>query len=255
MASDQRHEGGYDANDFERLSVVEQRSFWFRARNGLIVDLVSSLVAPGSTFLEVGCGTGFVAKALVERCRLKLTGIDVFEEGLKYARQRVPAATFRQVNLLDPEVGSNFDAAGAFDVVEHIPDDLAALAALRNTVRPGGYVFITVPQHAWLWSAFDDAARHVRRYSRRLLVARVRSAGLQPVVTTSFVSSLLPLMAIARLRNRRLSPGYDPVQEFKLPRYLDQALERCLNIERFAIRHRLSLPAGGSLVVVANRPF
>lgn len=59
-----------------------------------------------------------------------------------------------------------FDLIGAFDVIEHIEEDEAALAAIHRALAPGGVAIIAVPQHPWLWSEADDVAHHARRYSR-----------------------------------------------------------------------------------------
>jgi hypothetical protein len=110
-----------------------------------------------------------------------------------------------------------------------------------------------VPQHRWLWSADDDYARHCRRYDRRDLVAKLERAGLRVVRTTSFVSLLLPAMAVSRRRRRDAGAAYDPQAEHRQGRVVSSVLERVLDAERVAIERGVSFPAGGSLVVVARR--
>jgi SAM-dependent methyltransferase len=245
--------GGYDTDLFDRLAALEERSFWFRARNRLIVELVSDVASPGDRFLEIGCGTGYVLQALVHACGLRATGGDLFAEGLEHARRRVPEAELSQIDARAMAYEQEFDLVGAFDVLEHIDDDLGVLRALRRAVRPGGFVLLTVPQHRWLWSAADAHARHLRRYARAELLERVRRAGLTPVRVTSFVTSLLPLMALSRWRQRHLRREYDPAAELLLPAPVDRLFERALGLERRLIRRGVDLPVGGSLVLVARR--
>jgi SAM-dependent methyltransferase len=244
---------GFDPELFARLAEVEDRSFWFRARNRLIVQLVSELADPGASFLEIGCGTGYVLQALVRECGLRATGSDPFETALDYARERVPEASFTELDARAMPYEQSFDLAGAFDVLEHIDDDLSVLHGLYRAIRPGGHVILTVPQHPALWSAADIYAHHVRRYRRRELVDRVRSSGLAPVRITSFVTSLLPLMAISRWRVRRDPRAYDPVADLVLPRPVNRAFEGILDVERKLIGRGIDLPVGGSLVLVARR--
>jgi hypothetical protein len=98
----------------------------------------------------------------------------------------------------------------------------------------------------------DDVAHHVRRYTRRELVAKVRAAGFRIERATSFVSSLLPAMVASRAA-RRLSPRpYDPVAELR-PGALNGVFERILDGERRLIERGVSLPAGGSLLVVGRK--
>jgi 2-polyprenyl-3-methyl-5-hydroxy-6-metoxy-1,4-benzoquinol methylase len=245
--------GGYDPGFFERLAAVEPRSFWFRERNRLIVRLVSELMRPGERFLEVGCGTGLVLSALSRECGLRVTGGELFSEALEHASRRVPEARLELVDATRMAYAQAFDGVGAFDVLEHIPDDLAAIRGLGRAVRVGGHVFIAVPQHRWLWSAFDDHSRHVRRYRRAELAAKVRQAGLTPIRATSFVTSLLPLMALSRWRRRTLRSDYDPISDLAPPAAVDRVLAVALRLEVALIGRGFDLPVGGSLVLVARR--
>lgn len=159
--------GGYDAELFGRLADLEDRSYWFRVRNRLVVDLVQSYTVPGDRVLEVGCGTGYVLQALSRDCGLAVTGSELLSAALGYARARVPEASVVQLDAREMPFDAEFDLVGAFDVLEHIDDHLGALRGMRRAVRPGGCVVLTVPQHEWLWSSVDEQAHHVRRYGRR----------------------------------------------------------------------------------------
>ena len=81
---------------------------------------------------------------------MKLLGRDYLEEGLVYARQRVPTAGFTQMDARCMPYESDFDAIGAFDLLEHIANDDDVLQQIYNALEPGGFLFITVPQHRWL---------------------------------------------------------------------------------------------------------
>jgi SAM-dependent methyltransferase len=247
--------GGYDAELFDRLVALEDASFWFRARNRLIVQLARERVAPGQRMLEIGCGTGYVLRALARDCGLRVTGAELHASGLAHARRRVPEADFAALDARAMPYEQAFDAAGAFDVLEHIDDDVGALRGLHRALRPGGHLLVTVPQHPWLWSEEDVRARHVRRYTRRLLVAHVERAGFAVVRVTSFVTAPLPLMALSRLRGRRREARRerDPLAQLVPPRPLNALLELLLDGERALIRRGVSLPAGGSLALVARR--
>jgi hypothetical protein len=122
-----------------------------------------------------------------------------------------------------------------------------------KATRQGGGVIVSVPQHPWLWSAGDDYAHHKRRYRRRELTSKLVAAGFDVVRVTSFVTTLLPLMALSRSRQRD-ARTYDPKAEYRAPRVIDRALESALEAERWFIARGASLPAGGSLVAVARRP-
>ena len=254
LADSPHGEGGFEPEAFESLARLEESSFWFRARNELILWALRTYAPQARSFLEVGCGTGFVLRAVGQRLpELRLTGSELFTAGLEHAARRVPGADLLQMDARRIPFEEQFDAIGAFDVLEHVERDRKALAECRRALNPGGALLVTVPQHPWLWSSADDYAHHVRRYTRPELVAKLTGAGLEPVMVTSFVTLLLPLMALSRLAERRARPPYDPVAEHERSSRLRRPLEATMRIESALIRRGVSLAAGGSLLAVAVR--
>jgi SAM-dependent methyltransferase len=240
----------YPAQCHEFFTAVQDESFWFKARNRLIVDLLRRHAGDLQSLIEVGCGTGFVLQAIHEAFPVaRLFGLEPQAEGLAAAARRLSSAIeLREGDIQHLDGAEAFDAVCAFDVLEHIDDDRAALAALTRVTRPGGFVFLTVPQHPWLWGAADELAQHRRRYRRRELEDIVAAAGLDVILSTSFVFVLLPAMfATRRLRLAR------PDQEQQLPRALGAVFERILDGERWLISAGCRLPIGGMRVVVARR--
>lgn len=245
---------GYDPAHFAELAGLESRNFWFRARNRLIVWALGRYFPGAKRFLEAGCGTGFVLSGLAAAFpALDLTGSEVAAEGLAFAAGRAPRAQLIQMDARRIPFREEFDVAGAFDVIEHIGDDGAVLRALRDALVPGGGLLLTVPQHPFLWSAYDARSRHVRRYRAAELRGKVLEAGLEIVKMTSFVTLLLPLMIVSRLLQRAPGADYDPLAELRIAPWLNWTLEQALDFERLLIRSGAALPAGGSLLVVARR--
>jgi SAM-dependent methyltransferase len=149
----------------------------------------------------------------------------------------------------------DFDAIGAFDVLEHIEDDAAVLAQAQAALKPGGLLLLTVPQHAWLWSPLDDSAHHVRRYDKKDLHAKLRAAGFQLLRSTSFVTALLPFMLLSRLAARRHAQAQgDGLPEVDLPRWLNTVFAGIMRVETTALGWGLNLPWGGSRLVAARKP-
>jgi SAM-dependent methyltransferase len=251
--NDTRTSEGFDEQSFHHLPEAEERSFWFRSRNELIVWALKRHFADARSMLEVGCGTGFVL-AGVRRAfpEMRLVGAELFETGLEVAARRVPDAELLQMDARAIPFRSEFDVVGAFDVLEHIEEDEQALAQIRDALRPHGGLLITVPQHPRLWSVVDEYSHHVRRYRRKELIGKVRRAGFDVLRWTSFVSLLLPVMALSRARLRR-QEEFDPLAEYGAPPFVDSAFGWVLGAERALIRAGLPLPAGGSLFVVARR--
>lgn len=248
-------ESGYDPTHYSALAGLESRNFWFRARNRLIVWALGRYFPGARRFLEAGCGTGFVLSGITAAFpALEMTGSEVAAEGLGFAARRAPAARLIQMDARRIPFRGEFDAAGAFDVIEHIEDDRAVLRALREALVPGGGLLLTVPQHPFLWSEYDVRARHVRRYRAADLCAKLTEAGFEIVKMTSFVTLLLPLMIASRFMQRAPGADYDPLAELRIAPWLNWTLEQALDLERLLIRAGINFPVGGSLLVVAKRP-
>lgn len=245
---------GYEATAFDQLAPLEANNFWFRSRNQLIIWSLGRYFRGIDTFLEIGCGTGYVLSGLEHAFPdLRLSGSEILSNGLNYAKNRISSCDFFQMDARNIPFEDEFDVIGAFDVLEHIAEDERVLSEMYRAVMPGGGVILTVPQHAFLWSQADERACHVRRYSVMDLIQKVQQAGFSVTRVTSFVSLLLPLMTLSRFRQRNPKKEYDPLAELKIAGLINWILGKTLDLERVLIRGGLSLPAGGSLLVIAHK--
>jgi SAM-dependent methyltransferase len=245
---------GFESDYFGRLADLEAGSFWFRSRNRLLCWALKRYFPDAKSFFEIGCGTGFVLTGIRrELPRLNLAGSEVFSKGLSFAAERLPGVDLFQMDARRIPFVNEFDVIGAFDVLEHIFDDELVLSQMHQAVRKGGGILVTVPQHSFLWSEVDEYSRHVRRYSVSELKAKVRRAGFKILRTTSFVSLLLPLMLMVRLKRRSSNKRFDPTAEFQLSAPANFVLKRAMDVERAMIRLGVSFPAGGSLLLAATR--
>jgi len=256
--------GGYDPVFFDELARVEDRHFWFRARNRLIFELarrMSSSFATCNRILEVGCGTGNVLRVLEKACpQCLVVGVELWADGLTHARSRSCAALV-QADIRNLPFGKRFGLVGLFDVLEHIPDDGETLAALWKCLAPGGWLLLTVPAHQSLWSYFDEAAHHCRRYSPRDLRNKVEKANFQVEFLSPFMACIFPLVWIYRkARRHRPDAGRDIAaeetrDEFRIVPLVNPILTALLTLEARWVGRGGRLPIGTSLVVVARKPL
>jgi SAM-dependent methyltransferase len=245
---------GFEANYFAMLANMEAGSFWFRGRNRLLIWALERYFPEAKNFMEIGCGTGFVLSGVKEtRPGLTLFGSEIFSAGLTFAAQRLPEVELFQMDARRIPFREEFDIIGAFDVLEHIREDEEVLSQMHQATRKGGGILVTVPHHPFLWSQVDDLSRHARRYKTRELKVKVERAGFKIVRLTSFVSLLLPLLALSRFKQRFDRKEFDPTSEFNISTFMNTTLERILDAERSLIRAGVSFPAGGSLLLVARR--
>jgi SAM-dependent methyltransferase len=256
----------YDPDYFAPLFAVEDRHFWFRARNAVISALVEKELRrqpAGYRVLEVGCGTGNVLRVLEKVCQNgQVTGMDLFLEGLQYARRRVGLGLV-QGDMQAPPFGVGFNMVGLFDVLEHLPDDRQVLDNLYSMLLPGGALFLTVPAFPALWSYFDEASRHVRRYRLDELRARLDQVGFKVETISYYMMSIFPLVWM----QRKLNPGrphgknldeqvvHDRAEnDLKIVPIANPVLAAILNLEAGWLKSGRSLPFGTSLLALARRP-
>ncbi|CRY90906.1 methyltransferase domain protein [Synechococcus sp. WH 8103] len=205
------------------------------------------------SFLEVGCGTGFVISGIAKVFpALELEASEFFEDGLHFARKKLPQCRFRQLDAREMVDDTSYECIGSFDVIEHIDADECVLFNFNRALRTGGYLLLTVPQHPWLWSVADDYAHHLRRYTAQELRRKVLNAGFRIELCTSFVSLLLPLMVLQRLLLRK--KNYNPDGEFKINPLLNSVLYWVMMLELTFLRLGVQFPAGGSLLLLARKP-
>jgi SAM-dependent methyltransferase len=252
----------YTSAFFKPLFAAEQRHFWFRARNELIAAVCAGLSAgraPGYRVLEIGCGNGNVLRALERACPGGMVmGMDLFSEGLGYARRRT-GAPLLQGDLHRSPFGGRFQLLGMFDVLEHLDDDMRVLRDLRGLLADDGHLVLTVPAGQELWSYFDEAAHHRRRYDPASLGQRLAAAGYEVVRCTPFMLSLYPLVwagrraaaAMSRLRPR----GEEAlaVDELRVRPGLNELILAVLRQEIRRVAAGRDLPFGTSLLAVARR--
>ena len=245
---------GFRADAFATLAEKEDAHFWFRARAELIGYAARTWFPHARSLLEIGCGTGHVLRSFRSALpQVRLSGSEIFLEGLKFARQRLPDADLFQMDARRIPYQGEFDLIGAFDVLEHIDEDEAVIGQIVQALAPGGGALFTVPQHPSLWSAQDEYACHKRRYRRGELESKLRRAGFEILMSTSFVSLLLPLLFLSRKKKRpegEIASG----EEFSLSPATNRALYAVLRLERILIQAGMRFPAGGTRLVVARVP-
>ncbi len=249
----------YPDGGFELTDNNADSSFWVRSRNRLFKRIVYDHLAPaGKTkFLEIGCGTGDFIRHIVENKNLEITGSEIYLKGLQYAKKNLPDVDFIQFDVTRGVVGDEFDLIVAFDVLEHIDNDVAAISNIHKMLHKGGEFIITVPQHMFLWSRLDEIVKHKRRYSRRELVNKLQDNGFDISYSTSFLFVLFPLMLISRLfdkGSKQSQPDEDALEErVKFSGVLNAVFDVFMRIDEALIRLGISLPFGGTLVVIAKK--
>jgi SAM-dependent methyltransferase len=239
--------------EYARMFENEDRYWWFVSRRELVIDLIARYVkVPDPVIVDVGCGTGATAIALGRFGRV--VGVDFSPLALEASASRGLGELVRARAEAIPLASSSVDAIVATDILEHLDDDLAALAEFRRILKPGGQAVITVPAYQCLWSEHDLALMHRRRYRAFQLGERADRAGFRRVRLGYALSLLFPL-ALGRVLKRHDGDNSRPpeAQIKPVPKWLNAALIRFQRFETALFRRR-SLPWGLSVVTVLEKP-
>jgi SAM-dependent methyltransferase len=167
------------------------------------------LLAPTATIADIGCSTGF----LLEDVRAAypaatLVGVDLIGAGLEKAHRLVPTAQLVRADTCDlPIADGCVDAIVSANLLEHVPDDRAALREFLRVLRPGGHAVIVAPAGPSTYDYYDRFLGHERRYARRELAEKCADAGLEIVHDTYIGALLYPPFWLVKQRNRRVGGG------------------------------------------------
>ncbi len=152
--------------------------------------------------IDAGCGTGTFLAEMSGTCQVM--GLDDHDESIAIARPRLESlgGQVLQTTLDDVALGDGCaSVVTALDVLEHLDDDHAAVHELTRLLKPGGLFVVTVPALRMLWSDWDVALHHRRRYHRWELRELLNLPSLELLRCNYFNSiAFLPVVAVRMWR-------------------------------------------------------
>lgn len=237
---------------YDRLFEIEVKMWWYRERRAVCTRLLDcALPGPGGVrVLDVGCGTGFNMKLLGRYGAVE--GVDPAPEALAYCRRRGVEHVRQGGAESLPFPDRRFQLVTAFDIIEHVDDDVGALAEFARVLEPEGHLLVYTAALPALDGEQDRAVGHRRRYRKRRLRERLVAAGFEVRNLSHVILIVLPLvllvrLALSRVRNR-------PHVEMSMPPAAANALLTLISRVEAPIVTSLGLPIGLSLVALAKRP-
>ncbi len=207
-----------------------------------------SLALPylGDNPIELGSGLGQYAEDWLDLGVPRITVTEADESRLLHLESRFlddDRVTVSAIDLTHEQHGEH-SCFVSFNVLEHIPDDVEALRAAKNLVRPGGYVVSFVPAFEFAMSKFDRKIGHVRRYRVDMMRSKLSQAGLEPV-EVKYVNSPGLLAWWLGMRVLGMTPGSGPILKF----WDSQVVPRARRLETGR-----RVPFGQSVLSVAKVP-
>lgn len=248
--------------EYLRMYQAEDHHWWYVSLHDLLLGQVRGearrLGRPLDVF-DAGCGTGRLWQLLSAE-RHRVAGCDASEEALRLCRRRgVAGARRADLNAIELEPGS-LDVVTAIDVLYHagVADDVAVMRRLARGLRPGGVLIVHLVAHEFLRGPHDVAVHTRERYTRAMVLDRLRAAGLHPERVTYRVSLVFPLIAAYRLwsgraRRARARPE-DVISDVSMPGPLANRLLRWAGRLEGWLTRWVALPFGSSILAVARQP-
>jgi ubiquinone/menaquinone biosynthesis C-methylase UbiE len=243
--------------EYKNLSEVEISHWFYRTKRQIARYwlLKSYPLRMDSVLADCGAGTGLFAREMSNIC--KVIAIDSQEEALRLAEQNVGEENVKKGSCVAlPLNDSSVDCIAALDVLEHIEDDQLAVKEFARVLKPGGVAVVTVPAMQSLWSDWDVALHHYRRYCRSSLLKLFDAASF-PVMHWNYINVLaLPGVFAARklrplFRSRPKEKSSGRLEDEMLPRWLDASLS--IAFKALACQDWIHFPAGVGLLAIAKR--
>jgi SAM-dependent methyltransferase len=250
------------SDELEQLHEESSRThFLDRWTRSAILARVGPL-SPTATIADIGCSTGFLLDDVrAAYPTATLVGVDLIGAGLAKAHRLVPTAQLVRADTCDlPITDARLDSVVSANLLEHVPNDCAALREFRRVLRPGGRAVIVVPAGPSTYDYYDRFLGHERRYARRELAGKCAGAGLEILDDTYIGASLYLPFWLVKQRNRRVA---GELRGEALERRVAADIERthdsrlgdlAWRIERRLAGAGVKLPFGIRSLVTARRP-
>jgi len=239
--------------EFEKVyHQLEKKHFWFKARRNYIIQELRNHDRD-SRILDIGCSSGLMLGELTRNgFRLNnLYGIDISENAIRNSRN----SGFNNTFVMDAQcidLNQKFNVIIASDCLEHLQDDESALRNWHNLLKPGGIIYIFVPAFMFLWSKYDDANMHYRRYKKNELSQKLVKSGFEIHKSGFWNFVLFTPILIVRLFNRhRTSNNSSTGNLNKLPLF-NKLLFALLSFENKLLKY-MNFPLGISSYCIAKK--
>lgn len=241
-----------DPDEYTRMGDLEETMWWY---HGLHANILHAVAVHGNvpgTLLDAGCGTGGMLKAIrAEYPECALYGVDISEQASEAARRKSGATVATgSVDALPHEPGS-FDVLVSLDVLGYEMDLDAAVKGFFTVLKPGGTLVLNLAAYQWMLSYHDRNVGQTKRFTRSEAIGLLTGHGFDITFASYWNTLLFPLMVL----RRKVLPSPEVSDVTPFHPILNRAFKACLAMERWLMRRKVRLPFGGSILIIAKRPF
>jgi 2-polyprenyl-3-methyl-5-hydroxy-6-metoxy-1,4-benzoquinol methylase len=197
--------------------IANLHHFWIERRFEVLQKFAGPILSKATSAAEIGCGNGLLQREIEDTYNIPVTGFELNDGALRSnISQRSPLYCY-DIHQRAAKFHSRFDTIFLFDVLEHIEDEDAFLQSVKFHLADSGVLVMNVPAHQSLFSRYDQAAGHVRRYSAAMLTAAAERNGMSVKSYTYWGLPLTPILLLRKAllaffsdEKKTISLGFDP---------------------------------------------
>lgn len=239
--------------EYATMAEREQTYWWHLGRLRIIQRYIHKAQKGKEKvkIMNIGCGTGGTIDML--EAFGVVDNVDISDEAIRFMKER-GYTRLTKVNDIDlPFKDKTYDLVGAFDVLEHIEDQVGALKEWGRILKDDGAVVITVPAYQWLWTDHDISLHHKRRYTTKRLQQAAKQAGLKVEHNSYAIVFSLPLVAGFRFLNKALGRKADSETSYvNVPKWMNTVFTKSLYVEA-QMHNVMPFPMGTSVVTILRK--
>ncbi len=250
-----------DPKFYKEYYQLERNHWWFTARLSILESLLQKLVLQNKDaplkILNAGVATGATSEML--NTYGEVTSLEYDKDCCDFLELKTSIKPVHGSLTELPFHDQEFDLVCAFDVIEHIEDDVLACQEIARVLKSDGMYFITVPAFKFLWSNHDVINHHFRRYTRRTLHESINNGNLKNEHSTYFNFLLFIPIALLRLSQKLLpkskqqqSSGSDN-EIFQSNALINKTLKSVFLLEKTILDRRIKLPFGISFLSIGTK--
>lgn len=233
---------------YKDLYIQEEKHWWHISKRNVVRGMLSAFLKNKNLkVLDIGCGAGKTMDMLSSFGTV--WGLDNNKKALSFCKKR-GLHNLMLADVADTGFKDNFfDIVTMLDVLEHTDENIT-LQEVKRILKPGGFMIITVPAYQWLWSSWDEALKHKKRYTKYDLRMVVKKNGFT-IIRSSYMYSFLalPVFIFRKFKSRQKSYESD----FSInPPLVNFLCVLFANIERYFVM-RGWIPFGTSLILLCKK--
>ncbi len=239
----------------EWYSLASENHFWFEWRFAAIRAQLSAVgvdVSQPARAFEIGCGSGTLTRQFERDTAWTVDGTDLNLGALCRHQGGRGRVLYYDITERRQDFLEEYDYLLLFDVLEHIEDTEPFLRAAFLHLRPSGMAFIGAPALQSLFSPYDIAAGHVRRYNKSSLRGELEGFEVEVVDTRYWGMGLTPLLLLRKVMLAVYNRESDVIRRgFRPPgQWFNRLMSGLMKVE-----HRLvdSPPFGSSVMLAARK--